>query len=85
MGVLPLTFVDGQTHASLGLDGSERFSIPITDDVQPLQRLTITANHAERGQTSFEVDVRLDTPVEVEYYRNGGILHTVLRQMAADV
>ena len=84
MGVLPLTFVDGQTHASLGLDGSERFSIPITDDVQPLQRLTVTASHAQRGATTFEVDVRLDTPVEVEYYRNGGILHTVLRQMAAD-
>ena len=84
MGVLPLTFVDGQTHASLGLDGTEHFSIPITDDVQPLQRLTVSATHAERGETSFEVDVRLDTPVEVEYYRNGGILHTVLRQMAKD-
>jgi aconitate hydratase len=44
----------------------------------------VKAVHAERGETSFEVDVRLDTPVEVEYYRNGGILHTVLRQMAAD-
>ena len=84
MGVLPLTFVDGQDHASLGLDGSEHFSIPIDDDVKPLQRLTVKAVHAERGETSFEVDVRLDTPVEVEYYRNGGILHTVLRQMAAD-
>ena len=84
MGVLPLTFVDGQTHASLGLDGTEHFSIPITDDVQPLQRLTVSATHAERGETSFEVDVRPDTPVEVEYYRNGGILHTVLRQMAKD-
>jgi len=84
MGVLPLTFVDGQTHASLGLDGTEHFSIPITDDVQPLQRLTVSATHAERGEITFEVDVRLDTPVEVEYYRNGGILHTVLRQMAKD-
>ena len=44
----------------------------------------MSATHAERGETSFEVDVRLDTPVEVEYYRNGGILHTVLRQMAKD-
>lgn len=82
MGVLPLTFVEGQDHVRLGLDGSEAFSIPITDDVQPLQRLTVTATHAERGASTFEVDVRLDTPVEVEYYRNGGILHTVLRQMA---
>ncbi|MAI09511.1 MAG: aconitate hydratase AcnA [Euryarchaeota archaeon] len=84
MGVLPLTFVDGQDHASLGLDGSEHYSIPISDDVKPLQRLTVTAVHAERGEMTFEVDVRLDTPVEVDYYRNGGILHTVLRQMAAD-
>jgi len=83
MGVLPLTFVEGQDHASLGLDGSETYDIPITDDVQPLQRLTVTATHAERGSTAFEVDVRLDTPVEVEYFRNGGILHTVLRQMAS--
>ncbi|MDA0878130.1 MAG: aconitate hydratase, partial [archaeon] len=83
MGVLPLTFVDGQDHSSLGLDGSETYDIPITDDVQPLQRLTVTATHAERGSTAFEVDVRLDTPVEVEYFRNGGILHTVLRQMAS--
>jgi len=82
MGVLPLTFVEGQDHASLGLDGSETYDIPIGDDVQPLQRLTVTATHAERGSTAFEVDVRLDTPVEVEYFRNGGILHTVLRQMA---
>ena len=83
MGVLPLTFVEGQDHASLGLDGSETYDIPISDDVQPLQRLTVTATHAERGSTEFEVDVRLDTPVEVEYFRNGGILHTVLRQMAS--
>ena len=83
MGVLPLTFVEGQDHASLGLDGSETYDIPIADDVQPLQRLTVTATHAERGSTAFEVDVRLDTPVEVEYFRNGGILHTVLRQMAS--
>ena len=83
MGVLPLTFVDGQDHASLGLDGTERFTIPVTDDVQPMQRLTVTAAHPERGPSSFEVEVRLDTPVEVEYYRNGGILHTVLRQMAS--
>ena len=83
MGVLPLTFVEGQDHASLGLDGSETYDIPISDDVQPLQRLTVTATHAERGSTAFEVDVRLDTPVEVEYFRNGGILHTVLRQMAS--
>ncbi|MDB2540401.1 aconitate hydratase AcnA [Candidatus Poseidoniales archaeon] len=83
MGVLPLTFVEGESHATLGLDGTEMFSIPVTDDVQPLQSLSVTANHPDGSSKQFEVSVRLDTPVEVEYYRNGGILHTVLRQLAS--
>ena len=83
MGVLPLTFVEGESHETLGLDGTERFSIPVTDEVQPLQSLTVTANHPDGSSKQFEVSVRLDTPVEVEYYRNGGILHTVLRQLAS--
>ncbi len=83
MGVLPLTFVEEESHATLGLDGTEMFSIPVTDDVQPLQSLTVTANHPDGSSKQFEVSVRLDTPVEVEYYRNGGILHTVLRQLAS--
>ena len=83
MGVLPLTFVEGESHETLGLDGTEMFSIPVTDDVQPLQSLTVTANHPDGSSKQFVVSVRLDTPVEVEYYRNGGILHTVLRQLAS--
>jgi aconitate hydratase len=83
MGVLPLTFIEGESHDTLGLDGTEMFSIPVTDDVQPLQSLTVTANHPDGSSKQFEVSVRLDTPVEVEYYRNGGILHTVLRQLAS--
>ena len=83
MGVLPLTFVEGESHETLGLDGTEMFSIPVTDDVQPLQSLTVTSNHPDGSSKQFEVSVRLDTPVEVEYYRNGGILHTVLRQLAS--
>ena len=83
MGVLPLTFIEGESHETLGLDGTEMFSIPVTDDVQPLQTLTVTANHPDGSSKQFEVSVRLDTPVEVEYYRNGGILHTVLRQLAS--
>jgi aconitate hydratase len=83
MGVLPLTFVEGESHEALGLDGTEMFSIPVTDEVQPLQSLTVTANHPDGSSKQFEVSVRLDTPVEVEYYRNGGILHTVLRQLAS--
>ena len=82
MGVLPLTFKAGESHTSLGLDGNEAYSIPITDDVEPLQMLTVTATKSDGTVIEFEAQVRLDTPVEVEYYRNGGILHTVLRQLA---
>ena len=83
MGVLPLTFKEGESHESLGLDGTESFTIPVSDDVQPLQDLVVTATHSDGTSKEFTVSVRLDTPVEVEYYRNGGILHTVLRQLAA--
>ena len=82
MGVLPLTFKPGESHESLGLDGNETYNIPVTDDVKPLQMLTITANRDDGTSIEFDAQVRLDTPVEVEYYRNGGILHTVLRQLA---
>jgi aconitate hydratase len=79
MGVLPLVFADGQSAQSLGLDGTETFSIPVGDNVQPRQRVTVTATKADGTQVSFETICRLDTPVEVDYYRNGGILHYVLR------
>ena len=82
MGVLPLTFKEGESHESLELDGSERYDVPVTNDVQPLQMLTITATRLDGTSLTFEAQVRLDTPVEVDYYRNGGILHTVLRQLA---
>jgi aconitate hydratase len=83
MGVLPLTFADGENADALGLTGEESFDIPVTDDVTPGQSLTVTATHPKTNKTTeFKTTVRLDTPVEVEYYRNGGILHTVLRQMA---
>ncbi|MDP6864139.1 MAG: aconitate hydratase AcnA [Candidatus Poseidoniaceae archaeon] len=81
MGVLPLTFKSGQDANSLGLDGTESFDIPVTDDVQALQELIVTATRSDGTTIDFTVDVRLDTPVEVEYYRNGGILHTVLRNL----
>ena len=82
MGVLPLTFKQSESHESLGLDGTEHYSIPITDEVQPMQMITVTANKLDGTEITFEAQVRLDTPVEIEYYRNGGILHTVLRQLA---
>jgi aconitate hydratase len=81
--VLPMTFMEGESHETLGLDGSESYTIPIGDDVQPLQDLDVTATRADGTTLTFSAQVRLDTPVEVEYYRNGGILHTVLRQLAA--
>ena len=82
MGVLPMTFKEGESHESLGLDGTELFSIPVSDDVKPLEMIAVTASRGDGTTLEFEAQVRLDTPVEVEYYRNGGILHTVLRQLA---
>jgi len=82
MGVLPLTFKEGESADTLGLDGTESFDIPVMDDVKALQELTVTANKSDGSTVVFTTDVRLDTPVEVDYYRNGGILHTVLRKLA---
>jgi len=82
MGVLPLEYSAGQTAESLGLDGSESFLIAIDESLQPRQTVEVTAMHENGTATSFETLCRIDTPVEVEYYRNGGILHTVLRKMA---
>jgi aconitate hydratase len=82
MGVLPLTFKDGQTAESLGLDGTEVYDIAIGDDLQPRQDVKVTAKKADGTEVPFTCTCRIDTPVEVEYYRNGGILHTVLRKMA---
>jgi aconitate hydratase len=82
MGVLPLEFVAGQTRATLGLTGRETFDIAVGDDVKPLEKLKVTARREDGSTVEFEAVCRLDTPVDVEYYRNGGILHTVLRRMA---
>ena len=84
MGVLPLQFKDGDSHESLGLTGQETFDIAIDDDVQPLDTVTVTATAADGTVTTFDTTVRIDTPVEVDYYRNGGILHMVLRKLAAE-
>ena len=82
MGVLPLLFKEGESHDSLGLTGHETYTIPLDNEVQPLQWLTVEAVSGDGTVKTFEAQIRLDTPVEVEYYRNGGILHTVLREMA---
>ncbi|MCC6679637.1 MAG: aconitate hydratase AcnA [Phycisphaeraceae bacterium] len=88
MGVLPLEFEKGVTHETLGLTGEEIFDIAIDDNVKPRQTIKVTARKPspERSEgpdtLTFTTRCRIDTPVEVDYYRNGGILHTVLRNMA---
>ncbi|MEX0769949.1 MAG: aconitate hydratase AcnA [Balneolaceae bacterium] len=79
MGVLPLQFKDGETHESLGLDGSEVFNIEVTDDLKPRQEVSVEAKKADGEMVKFKTICRIDTPVEIDYYRNGGILHKVLR------
>jgi aconitate hydratase len=84
MGVLPLEFVSGQNAGSLGLTGKESFDIRgLDDDLQPGTQLTVNVRGEAGEEHSFQVRVRIDTPIEVTYYRNGGILHTVLRQILA--
>ncbi len=81
MGVLPLQFQKGQNAEALGLRGDEVFDIEgLDDDLSPRQVLTVRARR-EGWEAAFQVTVLLNTPMEVEYYRNGGILHTVLRNM----
>ena len=84
MGVLPLEYVDGQSAASLGLDGRERFTIRgIAGGVAPHQRLTVEATADDGRLTEFEVLARVDSPADAEYLRHGGILPLVLRRMIA--
>jgi aconitate hydratase A / 2-methylisocitrate dehydratase len=82
MGVLPLQFLDGVTAESLGIDGSQMFSINgLSDDLQPGQQLTVELKTADGKTRYFPVKVRIDTPIEIDYYRHGGILPFVLRQL----
>ena len=82
MGVLPLQFEEGESAESLGLTGFETFGVSgISEDLYPGKKMTVTVTDTDGEQKEFHAACRLDTPVEVEYYRNGGILQTVLRQM----
>jgi len=82
MGVLPLQFVDGTTWQSLGLTGEEMIDVGgLSDDLQPRSSVMVTATAPDGSTKRFECLVRIDTPVEMQYYRNGGILPTVLRNM----
>jgi len=82
MGVLPLQFFDGQDAASLGLTGKEVFAIS-GHTAADAKTVTVTATPAEGEPVTFRAQVRIDTPKERDYYENGGILHYVLRQLAA--
>ena len=84
MGVLPLTFQDGASAESLGLDGTETFAVEIDDNLAPRQDVKVTATKTDGTVVEFTTTCRVDTPVEVDYFRNGGILHTVLRRMAKE-
>jgi aconitate hydratase len=82
MGILPLRFAEGQNAESLGLDGSEVFDIEgLNDKVAPKAELTVKAKKSDGKVIEFKVTALLNTDVEVNYYRNGGILHTVLRNL----
>jgi len=81
MGVLPLQFLDGTTPQTLGLDGSERFSISgLSDKLEPGQSVVLEIERGGRRE-ELPVKLRIDTAIEVDYYRNGGILPFVLRQL----
>ncbi len=81
MGVLPLQYAAGETRQTLGLDGTETFDIAVDDSLTPGQTLQVTATKPGGGAVTFAARCRIDTPVEIDYYRNGGILQTVLRRL----
>ena len=82
MGVLPIQFKLGESWKTLDLTGFEEYEIKgITEELEPHKEVTIRARRKDGGETVFKAICRLDSPIEIEYYRNGGILQTVLRQM----
>ena len=83
MGVLPMEFVNGESRQSLGLTGFETIDIGGVDDtLQPRAILTATATGSDGNVKTFNVRARIDTPEELQYFRNGGILPYVLRNLA---
>jgi aconitate hydratase len=84
MGVLPLQFLPGESASRLGLSGREAFTIEGLADLAPRARVTVVATDDAGAERRFAVDARLDGPIEVDYYRQGGILPAVLRRLAAE-
>jgi aconitate hydratase len=82
MGVLPLQFAEGTNAQSLGLNGSETFSVTgLSESVEPGQNVTLEITRASGKTERVPVKLRIDTPIEVDYYRHGGILPFVLREL----
>ena len=81
MGVLPLEFAQGENYETLGITGEEVFDIIGIDKLTPKMKLTVIAKRSDGSNSKFKVLSRLDSQVEIDYYKNGGILHTVLRKM----
>ena len=86
MGVLPLQFNNGESAASLGIDGSETFDITGLNatDVRPMQQVGFHVRRANGETIETSLTLRIDTPIELEYYKGGGILQYVLRQLLTD-
>ena len=82
MGVLPLQFKPGDSAGSLGLTGDEVYDILGIEDVAPRKALRVRALRPDGSVLEFDAIARIDSPVEIEYYRNGGILQTVLKRLA---
>jgi aconitate hydratase A / 2-methylisocitrate dehydratase len=78
---LPLQFAEGESATSLALSGTETFNVEIPDTTQPQQIITVLAISIDSTITRFQTLSRLDTPIEVQYYRDGGILRTVLKKL----
>lgn len=83
MGVLPLQFLEGQSRETLGLSGDDQFTITGVAELKPRQTVTVNVTRPDGSTFSFDTLCRIDTANEVEYYMNGGILHYVLRKLAA--
>jgi aconitate hydratase len=84
MGVLPLQFAEGTSAQTLGLDGSETYAVTgLSDTIQPGQTLTLEISGQDGKRESVPVKLRIDTPIEIDYYRHGGILPFVLRELMA--
>jgi aconitate hydratase len=82
MGVLPCQFQDGMSAQSLGLDGSEQFDIlGINSKIAPQQKISLAVHRSDGSVTTVPIQLRIDTPIEIDYYRHGGILPFVLRQL----